>query len=124
MKIGSFLMYNGVYLLFCAPILAIIWCVFRFGLKSKIYYKADLMFLLGGVIYWAIYEISPSPGKTLSNAVAEPFYISIIASILFLTRSLLCKRYPSKTTFIITATLLILLVSTIAVFLLTPSLPE
>ena len=88
MEIESFLTYNGVYLLFCVPILLIIWCVFRFGLKSKIYHKADLMFLLGGVIYWALYVISPSPGKTLSNVVAEPFYISIIASILFLTRSL------------------------------------
>ena len=128
MKIESFLAYNGIYLLFCLPILTTIYSIFRFGLKSKIHSWVDLLFLSGGFLYWLLYEtrtyFPSSSGKTLSNAIGEPFYIAIIAAVLFLTRSLLSKRYPSKSEFIITVTLLALLVCTLAVFFLTPSLPE
>lgn len=128
MKIESFLTYNGVYLLFCLPILAAIYSIFRFVLKSKIHSAIDLLFLSGGFIYWLLYEMRTffpsSSGKTLSNAIGEPFYIAFIVAVLFLTRSLLCKRYPSKSKFIIAVTLLALLVCILAVFFLIPSLPE
>lgn len=83
--------------------------------------------IMPGMIYSTLYyyEVESLVGhsKTLSN-LFEPIMIGVMTAGLLLMRCLVSKRNKASSKILSTATLVLIIIVTISVYLMIPALPE
>jgi hypothetical protein len=129
MQTEAFLSTNALYLLVAGPLALIIFVIFRFLLKVNTWYLFDLLTLLfPGVLYWLldmnnINRLLRRPGKSLGNLV-ELIFIGIGFGLVFLLRGIVNKKAPMYSRAVSLGAFWIMVILTLCVYLLMPSLPE
>lgn len=123
-----FVAYNGIYLITVLPLLLPIYIVFFRNSNKLNWYVTDIFsMIMPGMIYSTLYyyEVESLVGhsKTLSN-LFEPIMIGVMTAGLLLMRCLVSKRNKASSKILSTATLVLIIIVTISVYLMIPALPE
>ena len=123
-----FVAYNGIYLITVLPLLLPIYIVFFHNSNKLNWYVTDIFsMIMPGMIYSTLYyyEVESLVGhsKTLSN-LFEPIMIGVMTAGLLLMRCLVSKRNKASSKILSTATLVLIIIVTISVYLMIPAFPE
>ena len=124
-KTYSFLVNLGLYFVTSLPLCVITFSIYSFGLKYKNWKIYDLFtLLLPGLIYSIIENIHYfHQHKSLSNII-EPAVIGLIFGICFFLRIFFSRIKPEKTQFFSISAMILMVVVTLCIYFLFPSLPE
>lgn len=107
------------FLVPAVPVAAICWF---FGRRRVTWFKWEYTIIIVPYLIWVLFIMIEDKGKSLSNAVAEPFYLGCGVALACVARVVIGKKWKERTLAVSLFAAICLL--GVALWGMTPTLPE